>query len=217
MGVESFLRSTASLVAALGTLVAAAASLAAALRGFWATRPPGPRAEKSAQPSALVSLLKMPTFALGILLILFSVGIFVARQLVPPPTEVAIATPAERQAIEVRLLPETGSGSFMVSGTSEEVFDDPSLRLYVLVHPADPFAAGWWVQQSAAVDRSGRWTTQAWIGNAASMPHVGDKIDIVAIAADPARVGGRTQLSDPKDAQPAAQSDIVGVSIGTIK
>lgn len=217
MSVESFLRSTASLVAALGTLVAAAASLAAALKGFWATRPLEPRAEKSTQPSALISLLKMPAFDLGILLILLSVGIFVARQLVPPPTEVAITTPGEGQAIEVRLLPETGSGSFTVSGTSDEVFDDDSLRLYVLVHPADPFAAGWWIQQPVAVDRSGRWTTQAWIGNADFPPHVGDKVDIVAIAADPAEIGGRTQLSDPKDARPAAQSDIVSVSIGTIE
>lgn len=217
MSVENFLRSTASLVAALGTLLAAAASLAAALKGFRATRPPEPRTGKSPQPSALVSLLRMPAFALGILLILLSVGIFVARQLVPPPTEVAITDPAEGQAIEVRLLPETGAGSFAVSGTSDEVFDDPALRLYVLVHPADPFAAGWWVQQPVAVDRSGRWTTQAWIGSADFPPHVGDKIHVVAIAADPAQVGGRTQLSDPKDARPAAQSEIVRVSIGTIK
>lgn len=217
MSVENFLHSTASLVTALGALLAAAASLVTAFRSFWAARPSEPSRAEPSRPSALISLLRMPAFALGILLILVSVGIFVARQIVPPPPEVAITEPANGQQIEVRILAETGAGSFGVSGSSAEVYDDPALRLYVLVHPADPFASGWWVQQAATVDRDGQWATQAWIGNQDFPPHAGDKIDILAIVTDPARLGGRNQIGDPKDAKPDAQSDIIRVSIGSIK
>jgi len=217
MSIENFLHSTVSLVTALGALLAAAASLMKAFKGFWATRPPEPSGAKPSQPSALIGLLRMPAFDLGILLILVSVGIFVARQIVPPPPQVAITDPVNGQQIEVRILAEAGSGSFGVSGTSAEVFADPTLRLYVLVHPADPFASGWWIQQAATVDRNGQWTTQAWIGNEDFPPHVGDKIDILAIVTDPARVGGRNQISDPKDANPATQSGIIRMSIGSIR
>jgi len=217
MGIENFFHSTESLITALATLVAAVASLVKAFKDFQKENPPQPLEQKHSKSPALASLLKMPAFDLGISLALVSIGIFVARELVPPPPQVAITNPVVAQQIEVRILPEAGSGSFTVSGTSSGVFANANLRLYVLVHPADPFAAGWWIQQPATVDRNGQWTTQAWIGNKDFPPQPNHKIDILAVVTDPARVAGRMQISDPKDINPVAQSDIVRVSIGSIK
>lgn len=132
-----------------------------------------------------------------------------------PKPSVAITNPAAGQQIEMTTLPSTGSGSFMVSGISTEVFANPSLRVYVLVHPAEPFASGWWIQQPATVDRNGQWTMQAWYGAHAFPPQPGNRIDLMAIVSTPVLVAGRVQISDPKDIEPVAQSDIIGVSIGS--
>lgn len=217
MNIENFLRDPVSLIAALGTLVAAIASLMKAIGDLRSQTPPPPPEQKPSISSALVILLKMPVFIVGILLALISITIFTARGLLPPPPQIAITSPMAGQQIEVRILSETGSGSFVVSGTSSGVFTNPNLRLYVLVHPADPFATGWWIQQPATVDRNGQWTTVAWYGAKEFPPKTGNKIDILAVAADPSRVGNRLQTGDPKDINPVAQSDIVRVSIGTIK
>lgn len=133
-----------------------------------------------------------------------------------PKPSVAITNPAARQQIEIRLA-DTGSGSFTVSGISSEAFSDPNLRVYVLVHPADPPGAGWWIQQPAIVERNGQWSTLAWIGNKDFPPHVGDKIDILVVATKPEQVIGFEKVSDPKDIKPVAQSDIIKVSIGVTK
>lgn len=133
-----------------------------------------------------------------------------------PKPSVAITNPAASQQIEIRLA-NTGSGSFTVSGTSSEVFSNPDLRVYVLVHPADPPAAGWWIQPPATVEQNGQWSTLAWIGNTDFPPHVGDKIDILVVATRPEQVTGREKVSDPKDIKPAAQSPIVKVSVGVTK
>lgn len=144
-------------------------------------------------------------------------GLWLAYDALAPRPSVAITSPAAGQQIEVTILPDTGAGLFIVTGTSTEVFAEPDLRVYVLVHPADPFASGWWIQHPATVDRNGRWSTQAWIGSTDFPPHQGDRIDLLVIAAGPDAVAGRTQVSDPKDLGPAAQSDIVQVSIGTLR
>lgn len=217
MSVENFLRDPVSLITALGTLVAAIASLIKAFAAFRKQNLPPLPEQKPSEPSALAILLKMPAFVVGVLLALISVGIFIARGFLPPPPQVAITSPVAAQQIEVRILPETGSGSFTVSGTSSEVFTNPNLRLYVLVHPADPFATGWWIQQSATVDRNGQWTTIAWYGAKEFPPQTENKIDLLAVVADPVQVGSRVQISDPKDIDPVAQSDIVSISIGVLK
>jgi len=133
-----------------------------------------------------------------------------------PKPNIAITNPATGQQIEVRLA-ETGSGSFTVSGTSSGVFSDPNLRAYVLVHPVDPPAAGWWIQQPATVEPNGQWSTLVWIGNKDFSPHVSDKIDILIVATKPEQVTGLEKVSDPKDIKPIAQSNIVKVSVGATK
>lgn len=217
MSVENFLRDPVSLIAALGTLVAAIASLIKAISKLREQTLPSSPEQKPSRSSALAILLKMTVFVVGVLLALISVGIFTARGLLPPPPRVAITSPASGQQIEIRIFAETGSGSFTVSGTSSEAFTNPDLRLYVLIHPADPFATGWWIQQPATVDRNGQWTTVAWYGAKEFPPQAGNQIDILAVVADPAQVGSRVQTGDPKDIHPVAQSDIVRVRIGAIK
>lgn len=133
-----------------------------------------------------------------------------------PKPGITISSPPTGQQIEVRLI-DTGSGSFTVGGVSSRVFSDPDLRVYVLVHPADPPAAGWWIQQPATVEQSGQWSALAWIGSKDFPPHVGDKIEIVVVVTTPGQVAGFEKVSDPKDLEPAAQSDIVRISIGVIK
>jgi hypothetical protein len=133
-----------------------------------------------------------------------------------PKPSVAITDPAMNQAIEVRTI-DTGPGSFTVSGISAEVFSDPDLRVYVLVHPADPPAAGWWIQQPATVEQNNSWSTIAWIGSKDFPPHAGDKIDLLVVVTKPENVIGFVNVSDPKDIKPLAQSNIIRVSISATK
>lgn len=143
--------------------------------------------------------------------ITFAVIGFLFNTFTPKPT-VEITSPSANQQIEVRLA-NTGSGSFIVNGISSKIFSDPDLRVYVLIHPFDPPAAGWWIQEPAAVEQNGQWSTIAWIGSKDFPPHVGDEIDILVVAARPELVRGLVKISDPKDVNPAAQSDIFRVSI----
>jgi len=166
---------------------------------------------KSQQPSKLKY-----AFAGGSAAAIIFIVIGVLINIFSPKPSVSITSPATGQQIEVRLA-ETGSGSFTVSGNSSVVFSDPNLRVYVLVHPADPPAAGWWIQQPATVELNGQWSTLSWIGNKDFPPHVGDKIDILVVATMPKQVIGLEKVSDPKDIKPVAQTDIVRISIGVTK
>jgi hypothetical protein len=131
--------------------------------------------------------------------------------LAPSPT-VGIISPRDGESIEVQIA-ETGSGSFFVSGNSERVAANPDLRVYVLVHPVDPYGAGWWIQEPVVMDRSGSWSGLAWIGDTDSPPHAGDKLDVVAIVSSPERIQNRPRVDDSQDFRPRAQSHIVSISI----
>lgn len=144
----------------------------------------------------------------------FGLG-FLYNALTPKPT-VDITSPRSGEAIEVKLI-ETGSGSFLVSGRSERVATDPNVRVYVLIHPSDPFAAGWWIQTPVVMDSDGHWYGQAWIGNLEFPPEVGHTLDILAVVAYPDKVQHRVKVDDYKDLNPIAQSDIVAVRIGSIE
>jgi len=134
-----------------------------------------------------------------------------------PKPNVAIANPLDNQLLEVKII-ETGSGSFTVSGTLSNVVSDPTLRLYVLVHPVEPSAEGWWVQAPAIIDPStDRWTSQAWIGNKEFPPHSGDRLALQVVVARPERVQGRVHIDSPQDITPVAQSGIVEAVIGALK
>jgi hypothetical protein len=133
----------------------------------------------------------------------------------PEPT-IEITSPKNRESIEVRIA-ETGSGSFLVDGNSTRVIDNPRLRILILVHPADPFAEGWWIQPAVVMNSDGTWSGQAWIGDPNFPPNVGNLVDILVIVADPEQVQGQTKVSDPKDLNPVVQSSVVRFSIKSTK
>jgi hypothetical protein len=224
MALESFLSSIASLITALGLLVASLASLFQAYRSLpkksspsrsHPENPPGQPARETSRGSIL---LKNPIFDLGLLLALLSISIFIGRSLLRPTPQVAITTPSAGQAVDVKLLPSTGSASFMVSGSSSNTEAYPQMRIYLLVHPADPFASGWWVQASpAVVDPGGRWTVQSWYGDKSFPPLPGNKIDLLALVADPQQVAGQTQIDSPNNLNPIAQSAVITITFRAVQ
>ncbi|MBC8275301.1 MAG: hypothetical protein H8E40_10075, partial [Chloroflexi bacterium] len=68
---------------------------------------------------------------------------------------VAITGPVRGQSVEITRT-DTGSAYFEVIGTSEHVAGNPKLRIYVLVHPTQPFDSRWWVQSPSAVAPDGQ-------------------------------------------------------------
>ena len=152
----------------------------------------------------------------GVAAALTFIVIGLAFTMLTPKPKITIAIPATGQQIEIRLS-ETGSGSFTVSGTSSKVYSDPNIRIYVLIHPNDPPAAGWWIQQPAIVERNGQWQALIWTGSKDFPPHIGDKFEVVAVLAKPEQVASVEKVIDPKDIRPVAQSDIVEISIGATR
>jgi len=138
-------------------------------------------------------------------------GLFAA--LTPKP-KVVITNPSPAQNIDVRLA-QTGSGSFRVSGTSSKV--SLELKIYVLLHPVDPFASGWWVQQPAGIGPDGKWNTEAWYGSKDNPPQVGNKIDILAVVTSSEQVLEGTHQIDLKKVNPVAQSEVVSLIIGSTR
>lgn len=139
--------------------------------------------------------------------------------LAPKPT-VAITNPSAGSAVEVQVI-DTGSGSFQVAGNSQHVFDRQDKRVYVLLHPANPFAEGWWVQPAVIMNSDGSWSGLAWIGNKQSPPETGDLVDLMAIVASPtdvaAALGNRNSVKDVQDLSPTARSEIVEFTIAAVR
>jgi len=129
---------------------------------------------------------------------------------------VAITSPVRGQDVEVTRI-ETGSAYFEVAGTSERVAGDPELRIYVLVHPAKPFASGWWVQSPSATAPDGQWKGVAWIGNPEFPTQPGHVVQIVAVAARVEDVQSVQHVDDPKDLRPRTMSPFVEFTIGKVK
>jgi len=179
--------------------------------------PPKPQPEElpsptQQPPAEQKSNRLLYAIASGIMAAITFVAIgLVSSALAPSPT-VEITSPRDGESIEVQIA-ETGSGSFFVSGNSERVAANPDMRVYTLVHPADPYAAGWWIQPSVVMDLDGSWSGQAWIGDPDFPPHAGDKLDVLAIVTSPSQIQNRSKVDDPQDLKPRAQSYIVSVSI----
>lgn|GEM_PF-3492216 len=221
--VISLLQSVTGLVAALAALLAAVVSLIKAFRdvkeasgeGKSKSKEPEFRVEKS-RLSVFEQLVKKRAFIFGMLLVFISAGIFTVRFIIPPLPQIAVSIPNDGDAIQV-FQRNGGAGSFIVEGISSGIFENQNARIYVLVHPAQPFGEGWWIQQHGTVDQSGKWKTEAWIGNDEYPPHRGDRIDVLAVVSKPAVVGGLKRVDDPKDIKPFVQSPIISVTIRSLK
>ncbi len=221
--VISLLQSVAGLVAALAALIAAVVSLIKAFRDVKKASRKGKseskesefREEKS-RPSAFDQLLKRRAFILGMLLFFISAGIFTVRFIIPSPPQIAVSSPNDGDAIQV-FQRNGGAGSFMVEGISSGVFDNQDVRIYLLVHPAQPFVEGWWIQPQGTVDQSGKWITEGWIGNDEYPPHRGDRFDVLAVVSKPIVVGELKHVNDPKDIEPFVQSPVISVTIRSLE
>ena len=133
-----------------------------------------------------------------------------------PEPMVEISSPRVGERIEIEIA-DTGSGSFVVRGGSERVANNSDLRVILLVHPSNPFGAGWWIQAPVVMNGNGSWSGQAWIGDSETPPQIDDTLDILAIVVDPTQAQNPIRVDDPKDLDPKAQSNVVSVTIGTMK
>ena len=217
MPAAEFLRGTTSLIVGIAAFLAAIASL---LKAFKDLRPSNrgetssPSEERAA--STAMILLRNLFFNIGVTLVLLSAILLGTRFILPSEPEVAIRNPSPGQSVDAWIAP-TGSGAFTVTGASSAISSNQDLRIYVLVHPALPSAAGWWIQKPALVNTTGSWSAESWIGSSEFPPQVGQEVDVVAVAAEPDIVAGQTHVDDPKDLRPAAQSEIVHFKIGNLR
>jgi hypothetical protein len=137
--------------------------------------------------------------------------------LIPRPS-VELLSPTPSQQIETRLDPKGGqSVSFSVTGNSSRVGSNPQLRIYVLVHSVEPPDSNWWIQSPAVINPNGNWTVTAWYGSSSSPPQLGNKFAILAVASPPISLTLPPNVSDPSEIHPEARSNIVQVSIGSIR
>ncbi|HEX2081720.1 MAG TPA: hypothetical protein VHG08_28710 [Longimicrobium sp.] len=227
MSVESFLSTTEGVLTALTGLVAALIALVklihevrgpaaeAAVEVPGQASPPAPRPHRRREWPFFAGIVVLQTF---VILTSASIGRYAysARPSAVEASlpEVEITTPLPGQPVELRLSPE-GSGAFSVSGSSSGVADDLDRRVYVLIHPEDPWAAGWWVQSQATVDpRSGEWTSRNWFGDRKFTPAPGHRLQLVAVVTRPHAV---TFVNDPKDLRPVAQSRVVPITVGATR
>ena len=128
-----------------------------------------------------------------------------------PSLVVTITSPTPGQQIAMTILLATGSGSFIVSGTSKEV---PSgMRVYVLVHPTVPFSPEWGVYP-ANPRPDGGWSTESWYGGATFPPQQGNEFQIQAVVASPGFDRGQV-VDGPEALAPEARSNLVNISIGS--
>jgi hypothetical protein len=120
----------------------------------------------------------------------------------------SIANPTTQGSAHVTILDSTGAGRFEVSGVSSNIATRNDMRLYVLVHPVEPYAGGWWIQHPANVSRNGKWTSEVWIGSDEFPPHDGDVVEIIAVVAWPESVLGRMHVDSPSQLDPDEITDI---------
>ncbi|MAT97336.1 MAG: hypothetical protein CL608_09360 [Anaerolineaceae bacterium] len=143
----------------------------------------------------------------------FVVASLLVNLLTPGP-EINFSNPGEGMSIEVTII-ETGSGSFQVTGTSKRIADNSDWNVFVLLHPADPFAEGWWIQPAVTMNTDGQWSGIAWIGDTDNKPEPGDTISLVAIVSELNRAQVPTKINDFSQISPITRSAIVNVVIGT--
>jgi hypothetical protein len=218
---QDFVHSVAGLVTPIcGAIAAFFVALKAYLEyiKFTSTAAP-PEARPPRQPSPMRALVLalLAGAILGAALTLLA-----AHLLLPPPTpSVAIIAPRSGSGVAVKLDP-SGSARFDVAGTSSNVFGKAHRHIYLLVHPKEPLAAGWWIQPAVVLERSGKWTAIGWIGSNAFRPGAGHTFQIVAVAAAersplPKNKTGEPWIEDYTGLDPLAASEIVDVRVSEVR
>jgi hypothetical protein len=120
---------------------------------------------------------------------------------------IALTEPVDRSTVAVTIDPN-GSGRFIVRGTSTGLASDPLLRVYVLVHPENPFGEGFWIQREPATSQNGTWSGLGWIGTRGFEAKPGDTFWVTAIVArrqdEPRGPDGQAWVGNPSQLSPLA-------------
>ena len=151
----------------------------------------------------------------GVTFFLMGLGYDITKGKILQP-QVTITNPTSNQQIAVTIVKgEPEVGFYIVKGSSSRVASNSNLRVYVLVHPVEPFGEGWWLQPEGIVNLDGTWETQVWAGSKVTPVEVGYKFDIIAIVAtEQSNEQKKKAIKDPKNLKPKAFSDIVRITIG---
>lgn len=133
-----------------------------------------------------------------------------------PAPSVHITRPVSGERVPVDVRP-SGGGITDVAGRSESVFGH-DLRIHLLVHPVRPYAAGWWLQPSVSLHDDGSWSGTVQIGNAEWPPQSGHVFEIVAaVVPTSSRSVAGEHVSDVRSLPVEAQSDVVRVTVDTVR
>ena len=233
MTFQNFVQSFPGLISALTMLLAATAAFFTAWRAYLeyrtaiaqrpqTTDPDTGREETRPIPKRLLRRQLVST-AIGGALFGAAATILVAWLLFPrepePPT-IVITKPNAAAGLVVELDPG-GSARFGVEGESTGVAGKPARRILVLVHPEAPHAGGWWIQSEIAVEPSGHWSGDAWIGNKGAPAKPGHRFRLAAIVAPrreplPTDDGGVPWVREPAQLEPEVTSDFVRTTVGKV-
>jgi hypothetical protein len=108
----------------------------------------------------------------------------------------------------------TGSCIFMVNGISSEVFSDPELKIYVLLHSIKPLTPNWWLQtppMAAQINPNGQWSVQVSYGSKSLTLEEENTTEVIAIVTD--QVVDVLYVRNISELHPKAWSDVMTVKI----
>ncbi|ASQ90484.1 hypothetical protein CHL67_05710 [Prosthecochloris sp. GSB1] len=139
----------------------------------------------------------------------YGMGFLTDRHFTP---EIAIESPIEGEQLTATIGPD--GGYFMVAGTSSNVVDNGDLRIVLLVHSTDPFTEGWWAQAAPVTEeKSGRWTSIAWLGRKEYPPVEGQKYEMTALVVRDKNVRAEDIFRDPHELPHEARSQNVSFQV----
>ena len=142
----------------------------------------------------------------------YGLSMFTSKFLTP---EIAIVNPQKGAKIDA-VLTEDG-GYFMVNGTSANVVGNGSLRIVLLVHSADPFTEGWWAQAAPVTEeKSGKWSSIAWLGKKEYPPVEGQKYEMIALVVKEQNIKAEDVFRDPGELTYIARSENSYFEVGKL-
>jgi len=210
MSLDTFVHWTQSVLGILAQLVTLIGSILALLRLLKIERHPPPP-DANHQRRGLWILIFVILFL--IFLTIFVIWISSPR--------VAITKPVDGQTVDVILHDDTGSSEFRVRGTASHLKSNSKRRIYLLVHPHDPPAPGWWIQSAVSLDSEGNWNGVAWFGTHGWEAKPGQSIWLQAVVAErrtslPVGKDGVPWVEDPEELGPATTSKVVHATVSAV-
>jgi hypothetical protein len=222
MSFDTFVHWTQGFLALLIALLTAIPAALGALRAWadWkkAKSPPPPSAPIPPQSqSERLRRRSRVTSVISALLAIVPITILVVYLKSP---KIEITEPRDGGSVSV-ILENNGSAQLRVQGTATRVAPDSKRRIYLLVHPEDPPAPGWWIQPEVSFLDPGHWQGVAWFGTRGWEAKPGQRLWIQAVVAarrDPLPIGKDriAWVADPSLLDPATTSNVVRASVASV-